>query len=55
MLAMAVLSIVNLPLLVIYPYQSQPWLLVLFIESALTLVFLGDFIYRLKTARSKSG
>ena len=55
MLAMAILSIANLPLLVIYPFQSQSWYLVLFIESALTLVFVIDFAYRLKTASSKSG
>ena len=55
MLAMAVLSIVNLPLLVFFPYESQSWYLVLFIESALTLVFLIDFVYRLKTATSKRG
>jgi voltage-gated potassium channel len=55
MLAMAILSIVNLPLLVIYPFESQSWYLVLFVESSLTLVFLIDFAYRLKTASSKSG
>jgi voltage-gated potassium channel len=55
MLAMAVLSIANLPLLVIFPYESQSWYLVLFIEGALTLVFVIDFVYRLKTAPSKSG
>ena len=55
MLAMAILSIANLPLLVVFPYESQSWYLALFIESALTLVFLIDFVYRLKTAPSKSG
>lgn len=55
MLAMAILSIVNLPLLVFYPYDSQKWYLVLFVESALTLVFGIDFVYRLKTAKSKWG
>jgi voltage-gated potassium channel len=55
MLAMAILSIVNLPLLVIYPHGSQSWQLVLIVESALTLVFVIDFVYRLKTAKSKVG
>jgi voltage-gated potassium channel Kch len=55
MLAMAILSIANLPLLVIYPFKSQSWYLVLFVEAALTLVFLIDFAYRLKTAPSRSG
>jgi len=55
MLAMAVLSIANLPLLVIYPRESQSWYLVWFVEAALTLVFVIDFVYRLMTARSTSG
>ena len=55
MLAMAVLSIANLPLLVIYSTGSQSWQLVMFVEAALTLVFVIDFVYRLKTARSKLG
>lgn len=54
-LAMAVLSIVNLPLLFVYPSDSQQWLLVLYIEGILTLVFIIDFVYRLRTARSKRG
>ena len=55
MLAMAILSIANLPLLFVFSYESQSWYLVLFIEGALTLVFLIDFVYRLKTAPSKTG
>jgi voltage-gated potassium channel len=55
MLAMAVLSIANLPLLVIFPTGSEKWQLVMFIEAALTLVFIIDFAYRLKTASSKWG
>src|SRR5262245_6808456 len=55
MLAMAILSIANLPLLVIFPFQSQYWYLVGMIEAALTLVFVIDFVYRLRTATSKWG
>lgn len=55
MLAMAILSIANLPLLVLFPWGSQSWLLVTFVEAALTLVFAIDFLYRLRTASSKSG
>jgi voltage-gated potassium channel len=55
MLAMAVLSIANLPLLIVFQYQSQSWYLVMFVEAALTLIFLIDFAYRLKTAPSKTG
>jgi voltage-gated potassium channel len=55
MLAMAILSIANLPLLVIFPYQGQSWYLVFFVDAALTLIFLIDFVYRLTTAQSKTG
>jgi hypothetical protein len=40
MLAMAILSIANLPLLVIFPWGSQSWQLVMMVEAALTLVFI---------------
>ena len=55
MLAMAIFSIANLPLLILFRYESQAWYLVLFIEGTLTLFFVIDFVYRLTTARSKSG
>ncbi len=55
MLAVAILSIANLPLLVLFPTGSESWLLVTYIESALTLVFVIDFVYRLRTASSKTG
>jgi voltage-gated potassium channel len=55
MLAMAILSIANLPLLIVFSTGSQSWQLVMFVEAALTLVFVIDFVYRLKTARSKTG
>jgi voltage-gated potassium channel len=55
MLAVAILSIANLPLLLIFPYESQSWYLVVMVEAALTLIFVIDFGYRLKTAPSKSG
>ncbi len=55
MLAMAILSIANLPLLFIFPYESQSWYLVMMIEASLTLVFVTDFAYRLTTAPSKTG
>ena len=55
MLAVAILSIANLPLLVVFPWGSQSWQLVMFVEGALTLVFIIDFAYRLKTAPSKWG
>jgi voltage-gated potassium channel len=55
MLAMAILSIANLPLLILYPTDSQQWLLVLYVEGILTLAFVADFLYRLKTAPSRTG
>ena len=55
MLAVAILSIANLPLLIVFPWGSQSWQLVVFVEAALTLIFVIDFGYRLKTAPSKWG
>jgi voltage-gated potassium channel len=54
-LAVAILSIANLVLLAVFPWESQSWYLVLFVEGALTLIFAIDFVYRLETAQSKSG
>lgn len=55
MLAMAILSIVNLPLSFLFPTRSQSWWLIAFVDAALTLVFAIDFFYRLRTAPSKRG
>jgi voltage-gated potassium channel len=55
MLAMAILSIANLPLSFLFPFQSQSWWLIAFVDSLLTIVFFIDFAYRLKTAPSKRG
>ena len=53
MLALAVLSIVNLVLVAAFAWQSQYWWLVVYIDVVLTAFFLGDFLYRLKTAPAK--
>ena len=55
MLAMAALSILNLPLSFFFPFRSQSWNLIAFVDAALTLVFLIDFGYRLRTAPSMRG
>jgi voltage-gated potassium channel len=55
MLAMAFLSILNLPLSFLFPFRSQSWYLIAFVDAALTLVFMIDFIYRLRTAPTKRG
>ena len=52
-LGMSILSIVNLALVFAFEFESQSWLLVTYVDSALTLVFLIDFGYRLKTAPSR--
>jgi len=52
-LAISVLSIVNLVLEVAIPDQTQAWRLILYIDVALTLIFLADFSYRLLTAPTK--
>jgi voltage-gated potassium channel len=53
MLGLAVLSIVNLVLVSVLAWGSQPWWLVVYIDIILTAFFLGDFIFRLVTAPSK--
>lgn len=54
-LAISIMSIVNIVLLATFRYQSQHWWLVLYIDTGLTIVFVSDFGYRLKTSRSKLG
>jgi voltage-gated potassium channel Kch len=53
MLALAVLSIANLLLITVLPFESQPWWLVVYVDVILTAFFLADFAYRLVTAPSK--
>jgi voltage-gated potassium channel len=56
-LAISILSIVNLALLATMSltghHRSQSWLLILYIDVALTVIFVIDFVYRLTTAHSK--
>jgi voltage-gated potassium channel len=55
-LALSVLSIVNLVLVLPFtPLDDQQRNVVLIIDAILTIVFLGDFAYRLLTAGSKRG
>ena len=54
-LAISILSIINLVLLAVVDFESAYWWLVADIDIALTLIFVVDFIYRLRTAPSKSG
>ena len=53
MLAVSVLSIVNLGLLAAFTTRSQSWWLVIIVDTGLTVIFLADFLYRFTTARSK--
>ena len=52
-LAISIMSIVNIVLLTVFPYESQHWWLVLYIDTGLTIIFVADFTYRLTTSRSK--
>lgn len=52
-LAISVMSIVNMALAVVLPFRSQSWWIVAFVDTALTIIFLGDFTYRLLTAPTK--
>ena len=49
-LAVSVLSIVNMVLLATLSFGSQYWWLVGYVDSILTIVFVFDFSYRLRTA-----
>jgi voltage-gated potassium channel len=53
MLALALLSIVNLVLEAAFAWKSESWWLVVYIDVILTAFFLADFAYRLTTAPSK--
>jgi voltage-gated potassium channel Kch len=52
-LAISILSIVNLVLMTVAQWGSQSWLLVLYVDAGLTIIFFADFTYRLFTAPSK--
>ena len=51
--AISILSIINLVLAFVFEFESSYWWLVAQIDVALTLIFLLDFSYRLRTAPSK--
>ena len=53
MLAMAMLSIANLVLLAVLPWQSQEWWLVAYVDGILTVFFLFDFTLRFVTSSSR--
>jgi voltage-gated potassium channel Kch len=52
-LAISLLSILNLVLEAALPWESQGWQLILYVDVGLTLIFLADFFYRLTTAPSR--
>lgn len=52
-LAISVMSILNMALLFVLPFESQSWWLVAIIDAVLTIIFLVDFTYRLTTAPTK--
>jgi voltage-gated potassium channel len=54
-LAVSLLSIVNMILLAAFPWESQYWWLVAYTDVVLTIIFVIDFTYRLKTASSRWG
>jgi hypothetical protein len=53
MLAMAILSIANLPLSFLFPFKSQSWWLIAFVDSLLTIVFVIDFGYDSRPASTQ--
>ena len=52
-LAISLLSIFNMALWFVLPFESQSWWLVFTIDAILTAIFLADFTYRLLTAPTK--
>jgi voltage-gated potassium channel len=52
-LAVSILSIVNLVLASIFEFRSPYWWLVAMVDIFLTVIFVIDFIYRLRTTPSK--
>jgi voltage-gated potassium channel len=52
-LAISIMSIINMALTFALPFESQSWWLVAMIDTALTIIFLADFTYRLLTAPTK--
>jgi voltage-gated potassium channel len=54
-LAVSILSIVNLALLAIFGWGSQPWWIVVYVDTLLTFILLFDFTFRLLTAKTKRG
>lgn len=54
-LAVSILSIMNLALAGVLPFRSQSWWLVAYVDIGLTLIFVIDFAFRLLTAPSKRG
>ena len=52
-LAISVMSILNMVMLFVLPFESQSWWLVAVIDAVLTIIFLIDFTYRLTTAPTK--
>src|SRR5262245_11124833 len=53
-LGISILSIVNIVLITVFEFRSAYWWLVTQVDIALTLIFVIDFTYRLRTASSKS-
>ena len=54
-LAISILSIVNLALFALLPWGSQPWWIIVYIDVLLTVIFVIDFTFRLLTAETKRG
>jgi voltage-gated potassium channel Kch len=54
-LAISIISIANMAMLFIFEFESAYWWVVADIDVVLTLIFVLDFVYRLRTAPSKSG
>ncbi|HSG14514.1 MAG TPA: ion transporter [Gaiellaceae bacterium] len=52
-IGVSILSIVNLAILLVLDFRSEPWVLVSIVEAALTVMFVIDFLLRLTSAEDK--
>ena len=52
-LAISLLSIANMALAAIFAWESPYWYVVAMVDTGLTIIFVIDFVYRLRTAPSK--
>ena len=54
-LAIAILSVLNMAFWLVLPFESRSWWLIVTVDSILTIIFLADFAFRVQTAPTSAG